>query len=243
MTIRIAINGIAGRMGQAVAWAITENNQAQLVGGVDRVVTPVLQAAWGGLLVTQNADEVFPSCDVVIDFSSPAATAGIAEKAATYGKALVCGTTGLDDAGKKALELASAKIPVLYATNTSLSLVALKQIVELAARLLQDHDYDVSILDKHHRMKKDAPSGTAKTLGEFVTRGNAGKHEPSYAAIRAGFIVGEHEVQFTGQGEIITLCHSVTDRGVFARGAVKAALWIHGKKPALYAMDDVLKGE
>ncbi len=241
MTTNIGIIGFAGKMGQAIAQAAMSNPNATLVGGVDRALTPELKKTYADLLLTDKADELFPKCDVVIDFSSPNATAEIARLTAQHGKALVCGTTGLDEEGKAAHKEAAKKVPVLYATNTSLSLVVMKQLVKMAAKLLQDQDYDISILDKHHRTKKDAPSGTAKTLGEFAVAGNNGKHEPQYAAIRAGFIVGEHEVQFTGQGEIINLCHSVTDRGVFARGAVHAGLWLKNQAPGLYGMDDVLK--
>lgn len=241
MSIRLGIIGFAGRMGQAIARAAQEHPEATLVGGTDRAFSPELKASYGTLFLSEKAEDLFPKCDVVIDFSSPSITANLARLAAQQNKAFMCGTTGLDESAKTALKEAAQKVPVLYATNTSLSLVVMKQLVRMAAQLLRDQDYDISILDKHHRMKKDAPSGTAKTLGEFVIAGNEGKHEPSYAAIRAGFIVGEHEVQYSGQGEIITLSHSVTDRGVFARGAVQAGLWLNGKAPSLYSMDDVLK--
>jgi 4-hydroxy-tetrahydrodipicolinate reductase len=101
-------------------------------------------------------------------------------------------------------------------------------------------DYDVAIIDEHHRMKKDSPSGTAKILGDAVRQGNGGRKMPQYAAIRAGHIIGEHEVIFTGNGETIRLRHSVTDRGIFARGALDAALWLHKKPAGFYGMDDVL---
>jgi 4-hydroxy-tetrahydrodipicolinate reductase len=240
MTLRIGITGFAGKMGQAIALAVQAHPEATLAGGVDRTITPELKAQYGKLIVTDKAEELFPACDAIVDFSAPGATPGFARLAAAHSKAFMSGTTGLDDAGRAALKESAQKVPVLYTTNTSLSLVVMKQLTKLAAHLLRDQDYDVSILDQHHRMKKDAPSGTAKTLGEFVVAGNDGKHEPQYAAIRAGFIVGEHEVQFSGRGEIITLKHSVTDRGVFARGAVQAAVWLGGKAPGLYGMDDVL---
>jgi 4-hydroxy-tetrahydrodipicolinate reductase len=243
MTVRIGIIGIGGRMGQAIARSILESPSASLAGGVDRTIPVDLKIQYGNgdLILTDKAEELVPTCDVLIDFSAPSAAAHLAPLAAEHGKALVCGATGLDDAVMTALKDASKKIPVLYATNMSLSLVVMKELVKLAAHMLRDQDYDVSILDKHHRMKKDAPSGTAKTLGEFVALGNGGSHPPQYAAIRAGFIVGEHEVQFTGRDENITLKHSVTDRGVFARSAVHSALWLCGKAPGLYGIDDVLK--
>ncbi len=241
MTVRIGITGFGGRMGQAVARAVRARpEEAALVGGTDIDIIPALREQYGKLVLTANAAELFPQCDAMIDFSSPSATPEIARLAAKHGKALVCGTTGLNDAAHAALKEAAQKVPLLYATNTSLSLVVMKQLTQFAARLLADQDYDVAILDRHHRWKKDAPSGTAKTLGEFVLKGNGGKKEPVYSAIRAGAIVGEHEVIFGGLGETITLHHSVTDRDVFARGAVQAALWLHGNKPGLYTMDDVL---
>ena len=240
MSVRIGITGFNGRMGQAIARVARSRSEATLIGGVDINITPELKEQSGKLILTSRAEELFPQCDVMIDFSSPSAAPEIARLAAKHGKALVCGTTGLNDAAHAALKEAAQKVPLLYATNTSLSLVVMKQLTQFAARLLADQDYDVAILDRHHRWKKDAPSGTAKTLGEFVLKGNGGKKEPVYSAIRAGAIVGEHEVIFGGLGETITLHHSVTDRDVFARGAVQAALWLHGNKPGLYTMDDVL---
>ncbi len=149
------------------------------------------------------------------------------------------GTTGLSDAQQQALVTAAQTIPLLQAPNTSLSLAVTKQIVKLAAKLLRGRDYDVGIGDRHHRHKKDAPSGTAKALGAAVLAGNP-ECEPAYAALRLGSIVGEHEVIFAGQSEIIRIQHSVADRAIFARGALDAALWLHGRPPRLYGMNDVL---
>jgi 4-hydroxy-tetrahydrodipicolinate reductase len=150
------------------------------------------------------------------------------------------GVTGLDNKGIEALKHAAKTIPLLYAPNTSLSLAAMKQITALTAKLLADFDYDVNIHDEHHRMKKDAPSGTALALGEAVVRSNGGKHKPTYSSMRAGAIVGNHEVAFVGHGEIIRLQHQVSDRRVFAKGALRAALWLHGKPTGFYGMDNVL---
>lgn len=236
MTTRIGIIGFAGRMGQAIGRAVTAHPDAVLVGGLDREPMP----EQGKLIVTTKPDELFPHCDVIVDFTHHTVTPVYARLAAEYGKAFMSGTTGLNAEAHAVLREVSQKIPLLYATNTSLSLVVMKQLVKQAASLLRDHDYDVTILDRHHRMKKDAPSGTAVTLGEAVTAGNDGAHPPQFAALRAGFIVGEHEVSFVGQGEIISLKHSVTDRDIFARGAVQAALWLHGKAVGMYGMDDVL---
>lgn len=240
MSIKIGIIGYAGRMGQAIGKAVRTHPAATLCGGLEREAKPDLQALDPSFVVTNQPEILFPQCDVLIDFSHATATADYARLAVKYGKAFVSGTTGLDESAKAALTEAAKHIPLLYASNTSLSLVVMKQLVKQAARLLRDHDYDIAIVDEHHRWKKDAPSGTAKTLGEMALAGNGGKPEPAYAAIRAGAIVGEHEVIFAGQGETIRLRHSVTDREIFARGAVQAAVWLHNKAPGLYSMDDVL---
>ncbi len=239
MTPRLGLIGYAGRMGQAVARVIQERTDACLVGGVARTLpSPAPNNA--DFLLTDDADKLFPLCDILIDFSSPQATPAYARLAAHHGKAFMSGVTGLDDAAHKTLQEAAQKVPVLYAANTSLSLVVMRRLVALAAQLLRDRDYDIAILDRHHRWKKDAPSGTAKTLGEAVLSGNKGSHPPQFAAVRAGAIVGEHEVSFTGQGESLTLLHTVTDRMIFARGAVDAALWLQGRPAGLYGMDDVV---
>ncbi|MDX2027971.1 MAG: dihydrodipicolinate reductase C-terminal domain-containing protein [Alphaproteobacteria bacterium] len=234
--INIGLLGYSGRMGQMIAAEIAENVACALAGGAVQTMKPEYQA--GGVLITTKVAEVIAASDVVMDFTLADATANHARLAAEHGKPLMCGTTGLDAPAHDALKQAAAKIPVLYAANTSLSLVVMKQITALAARLLPG--YDVAILDEHHIMKKDAPSGTAKALGEAVIQGSGGKLKPDYASVRAGSIIGEHEVIFAGQGETIRLHHSVTDRRIFARGAVQAALWLHSKKPGLYGMEDVL---
>ena len=222
--VKIGILGISGRMGQAIAAEIATREDCVLAGGAGR----------------DNVDAVMAASDVVIDFTSPDATPELARRAAKLGKPFMSGTTGLGE-GIKVLQEAAAKIPVFYAPNTSLSLAATKQIVTLAAKLLNGFDYDIAIHDEHHRMKKDAPSGTALALGQAVAVGNGGTKKPSYSAVRSGSIVGEHEVSFVGHDEVIRIHHSVTDRRVFARGALQAALWLHDKPKGFYGMDDLLK--
>jgi 4-hydroxy-tetrahydrodipicolinate reductase len=233
--VKVGIIGIGGRMGQAIAAVLADDARAKLIGGVEKEKTPN-----AGVLITDDIGELAPKVDLLIDFSSPALTVKAAQAAAHCGIAYFVGTTGLDDEAKKALTAASEKIPVLQASNTSLSLVVMKKLAQMAAGLLKDYDYDVAIWDAHHRMKKDAPSGTALTLGEWVLKGNGGKKQPTYASTRAGFIIGEHEVLFAGPGETIALRHQVTDRTVFARGAVTGGLWLVEQKPGLYSMDEVL---
>ena len=237
--IRIGVLGYGGRMGRLIAEEIGAMSGCVLSGGVVREVKPEHRRA-DGIPVTANADEIIAASDVLIDFASAESTPDYAERTAAKGKAFMCGVTGLDTKTIDALKRAAQNAPVLYAPNTSLSLAAMKQITALAAKLLGGFDYDVAIHDEHHRMKKDSPSGTAKALGEAVTAGNGGTKQPQYSATRAGFIVGEHEVSFVGNGEIIRLHHSVTDRRIFARGAVEAALWLAKKPKGFYGMDDVL---
>jgi len=241
MTITVVgIIGYTGRMGQAIARSIESHPTAALCGGVTRKQTLSEQHENSPLIVTDNPEELFPHCDVIVDFSHPTVTPMFARIAAQHGKAFLSGTTGLEEEGYAVLKEVAEKIPVLHAANTSLSLAVTRRLVRQAAALLKDLDYDISILDKHHRWKKDAPSGTALTLGQSALEGNEGTHEPTYASIRSGAIVGEHDVLFSGAGETINIQHTVTDRKVFARGAVQAAVWLAAQKPGFYAMDDVL---
>ena len=237
--IRIGLLGYTGRMGQLIAEEIATRTDCVLAGGVVRSVKPETPQP-KGVLITTNAEEVIAASDVIIDVTLADATPGYAKLAATAGKAFVGCTTGFGDDGLKLLKDAATQIPLLYAPNTSLSLAATKKLAELAGKLLGNFDYDVAITDEHHRMKKDAPSGAAIVLGNAVVAGSAGKKTPQYSSIRAGHIVGEHEIVFAGQGEIIRIHHSVTDRRIFARGAIQAALWLNGKPKGFYSMDDVL---
>jgi len=237
--IKIGLLGYGGRMGQVIAGEIAASTTATLVAGVVRSVKSEYKKT-EGLLITTKADEAIAMSDVIIDFTLANATVANIQLAVTHKKPFVCGTTGLSAETTDALKKAAKTIPVLYASNTSLSLAVMKRATKLAAKLLAGFDYDVAILDEHHNMKKDAPSGTAKTLGEAVTEANGGKKQPTYASIRAGHIIGNHEVIFAGNGETIRLQHSVSDRRIFARGAVQAALWLYNKPAGFYGMDDVL---
>lgn len=176
-----------------------------------------------------------PAFDVAIDFSLPIAFDGILALCADRGAALVSGTTGLSSSQRAALQHASARIPVLWASNFSLGVAVLEDLVERAAQTLAGWDCD--IVEAHHTRKLDAPSGTALTLGAAAERGGA---EPHYASLRAGDIVGEHTVQFAGQGERIELIHRATNRDIFARGALHAASRLAGRPAADYRVRDLL---
>ncbi len=211
-----------------------------------------------GVPLTSDLDGVAENADVVIDFSFHEATARHAESLAKKGVALVIGTTGLTDQEKDAVAAAATHIPVVMAPNMSLGVNLLFVLAERAAAALRDQGYDIEILERHHRLKKDAPSGTALGLGEAVARGlevnltDVAQHgregmtgertdeEIGFHAIRAGDIVGDHTVLFATGGESIELSHHATSRDTFAIGALRAAAWATGREPGSYSMTDVL---
>ncbi len=179
--------------------------------------------------------DAVPDFDVAIDFSLPVAFDGILALCAKRRAAFVSGTTGLASQQRAVLQAASAQIPVLWASNFSLGVAVLEDLVERAAQALAGWDCD--IVESHHTRKLDAPSGTALTLGAAAGRGGA---DPRYASLRAGDIVGEHLVQFAGQGERIELVHRATSRDIFARGALHAAARLAGRDPGAYRLRDLL---
>lgn len=184
-----------------------------------------------------NASELegAPAFDVAVDFSVASAFDGILSLCLRTGSALVSGTTGLDATQQAALAAAGGRIPVLWASNFSLGVTVLMALVERAARALPGWDCDIA--ESHHKGKRDAPSGTALSLGRTAETQGA---DPHYASIRAGDIVGEHTVQFTSHGERLELTHRATDRDIFASGALQAAAWIAGRAPGVYGPADIL---
>jgi 4-hydroxy-tetrahydrodipicolinate reductase len=194
--------------------------------------------------------------DVALDFSRGEAAELHIEACRKARKPLLLGTTGHAPSIGRKLDAAAREIPLLVAPNTSLGIAVLLDLVERAARALPG-DFDVEILEAHHRGKRDAPSGTALAIGETIAGARGGtlaerrapprngarvrqSAEIGFAVVRAGDIVGEHEARFAGEGEELTLAHRATDRAVFARGAVKAAAWLAAQRPGRYAMADVL---
>ena len=237
---RIGIIGSAGRMGQAIAEVLSGNEHSSA--GVDA----------GG-----NVAGLAEASDVLVDFSSPAALEGNLHAAVGAGIPLVIGTTGLEEAHHTAIDNAARVVPILQTGNTSLGVTLLAHLVkEAAARL--GPDWDIEIVEMHHRMKVDAPSGTALLLGEAAAEGRgidildhieSGRHGHTgaraegaigFAALRGGTVAGEHSVILAGEQERITLSHSAENRHIFARGAVKAAVWLIGKPAGRYTMQDVL---
>jgi 4-hydroxy-tetrahydrodipicolinate reductase len=249
--VNIAVAGALGRMGQAVAAALDGAEGLVLAARFDR------QGATGEGLVDRAA--ALSKADVVIDFTTAAASAELAEALAQRGgPALVVGSTGFSDTELARLEAASVRIPILRSGNFSLGLNMLLGLVAQAARALPARDWDIEIFEAHHRRKIDAPSGTALMLGEAAAAGRGidlaahservrdgvtGPREPSaigFSVMRGGGIIGEHSVSFAGESEILTLSHSALDRSLFARGALAAAAWLRGKPAGLYDMQDVL---
>jgi 4-hydroxy-tetrahydrodipicolinate reductase len=253
--LRVGIAGALGHMGLAVAKVLEGRTGVIVTAAFDRPGTEHQRA--GSLLLGKPADAA--GCDVVIDFTLPAATVELAEAAAARGgPALVVGATGWTEADAARVDAAATKIAIVRSGNYSLGVNILAGLVEEAARRLDPADWDIEVLEAHHRRKVDAPSGTALMLGEAAARGRGvelGKARVGgrdgitgprptgaigFASLRGGGIVGEHEVSFIGEEEILTLKHSARDRALFARGAVTAALWVAGKPPGLYDMMDVL---
>jgi len=240
---KIGIVGANGRMGRAIAEIIGETPQMTLVGGIDRDD--------GDLAALAGA------ADVLIDFSSPAALAATLAAARAAGTAIVIGTTGLEARHHDLIDAAAADIAVLQTGNTSLGVNLLAHLVrDVAARL--GEDWDIELVEMHHRHKVDAPSGTALLLGRAAAEGRGvslddvavrardgitGARTPGtigFSALRGGSVAGDHLVVFAGEGERIELGHRADSRAIFARGAVKAAAWLAGKPAGRYAMSDVL---
>jgi len=239
---RIGLIGAAGRMGRAIAGIIGQDGGVELAGGVDA----------GG-----NPASLAGSSDVLVDFSTPAALAANLDAAVAAGTPIVIGTTGLDAGHEAAIERAGASIPVLQAANMSLGVNLLAYLVrEAAARL--GEDWDIEIAEMHHRHKVDAPSGTALLLGSAAAAGRGialdaasehgrdgitGARAPGhigFASLRGGSVAGDHLVILAGEGERIELGHRAESREIFARGAIRAALWLADKSAGRYAMTDVL---
>jgi len=263
--MKVGIVGCAGRMGRMVIAEVLATPGLSLAGGSEQPISASVgqdvaaQAGFdpAGVFVGDDAAALFKAADVVVDFTQPAATLGHARLAAKTGTALVIGTTGLERKHLDALKKASKKAVIVQAANMSAAVNLLLGLTEQAAAALGP-DFDIEIVEMHHRMKVDAPSGTALALGEAAAKGRkvrladaaergrdgiTGARRPGaigFAALRGGDVAGTHTVIFAGTGERLELGHVATTRQVFAKGAVRAAQWTKGRKPGLYSMRDVL---
>ena len=263
--MRLVVTGAGGRMGRMLVKLIHETAGVTVSAALERTGSDLVGQDAGvlaglgpiGVPVTDDALDAVVEADGIIDFTQPAATVDLCALAAQARVAHVVGTTGLSDADLDRLLAASRHAPVVRSGNMSLGVNLLAALVRDTARRL-GADWDIEILEMHHRMKVDAPSGTALMLGEAAAegrdialgpmsaRGRDGitgarpRGQIGFAALRGGTVVGDHRVIFAGGGERIELSHVAEDRSLFARGAVQAALWARGRKPGLYSMADVL---
>ena len=262
----LVVVGAGGRMGQTLIRVIHEMAGVQLVGAVERTGSPVLGRDAGelsgvgtlGVTITDDPLAAFAKADGVLDFTVPAATIEFAGYAAQARIAHVIGTTGLSEEDEAKIAAAARHATVVKSGNMSLGVNLLAVLVKQAAKALEADDFDIEVLEMHHRHKVDAPSGTALLLGQAAAEGreislkdnsvrirdgHTGAREEGtigFASLRGGSVVGDHSVILAGTGERIVLSHHAEDRAIFARGAVKAALWARDKKPGVYSMLDVL---
>ena len=263
--MNIAVSGAAGRMGKRILALAHENPACTISGALEFPQSPFLGKDAGelagigpiGVPITSDVHEVLGKSDVLVDFSAPAVSVANVEIAAAQGKAIVVGTTGFSDDQKSALLAVGARTRCLVAPNMSRGVNVLFKVVESVAKALGP-DYDVEIVESHHRLKKDAPSGTAdklahiiaqalgrdlKTVGVYGRQGQVGERtdqEIGVMALRGGDIVGEHTVMFVTGGERIELIHRAHSRDALANGAVSAALWLVNQPNGVYDMQDVL---
>ena len=254
MTTRIGVAGVAGRMGRLLTEEIARAPNAAFAGGTMR---PGAATGSAGGDVAPDPAALFALADVVIDFTHPGALAAQLDAAVAAGKALVVGTSGLSAAQEQAIAPAARSIPIVYAANFAPAANVMLGLVREAAAALGP-DYDIEIVEMHHRQKIDAPSGTAIALGreaaagrgvvlddvmESGRTGHTGRRKDGaigFAALRGGQVVGEHSVIFAGGVEHVSISHRSFDRRVYAEGAVRAAVWVAGQPPGLYGMLDVL---
>ena len=263
--MKLIVVGAAGRMGRTLTRIVTESEGVTVVGAIERAGAPEIGKDVGllagvgelGVPVTTDPLPLFAKAEGVLDFTVPAATIAFAEIAAQARIAHIIGTTGLAAEDDARIAAAARHAPIVKSGNMSLGVNLLAVLVRQAAQAL-DADFDIEVLEMHHRGKVDAPSGTALMLGraaaagreialeEHSVRARDGITGPrkrgdiGFAVLRGGSVTGEHSVIFAGAGETIELSHKASDRALFARGAVKAALWARDRKPGLYSMADVL---
>ena len=264
-SMRIGVAGAAGRMGQALVRAIAEQAGCVVAGGIEAKGNPAIgrdigEAAGIGALkagIGDDAAALFAAADAVLEFSVPAATLAHLPLAVQHKTAYVIGTTGFTPEQILEIEAAARQTPVVFAPNMSVGITLLMAITEKVASIL-GNDWDIEVLEMHHNKKIDAPSGTALGLGEAAAKGrgvdlknvaqrvrdgHTGPRRPGdigFAALRGGNVVGDHSVIFAAEHERIELTHRAAGREIYARGAVRAALWARAKKPGLYTMRDVL---
>jgi 4-hydroxy-tetrahydrodipicolinate reductase len=264
--IKVLIYGIAGKMGKMNALSINKNNNTIIAGAVESPDNPAIGKDAGevigvvkiGVEVVSDIGKALPNCDIVIDFTSPEATISALEINKSHRKAFVIGTTGLTEEQNNKLKQYSELFPIVYSPNFSIGVNVLFKLVEEASRILnKERDYDLEIIEAHHRHKKDAPSGTAMKLLDIASE-NTGrtKNDAKYgrkgftgertsdeigmSVIRAGDIVGEHTVLYSTEGERIEITHKAHSKETFSNGSLQAVLFVKDKSKGLFSMRDIL---
>jgi 4-hydroxy-tetrahydrodipicolinate reductase len=263
--IRVGMHGAAGRMGRSIIGLLANDTDARLTAAVDHAGSPAIGHDAGllagptklDIVVTSDLRAALANVDVVIDFSLPSATAAVANACVDAGVALVVGTTGLDVDGRNAIDVLAKRCPVVVAPNYSIGVNVLWHLASRAVALLGP-DFDIEIVEMHHRNKVDAPSGTALRLAQAVAdargvdtekvsvHGRSGQvgartaDEVGVMSLRGGDVVGDHTLVLAGPGERVEITHRAHTREIFARGAITAAKWVVGRRPGLYDMADVL---
>lgn len=264
--INLVVIGASGRMGQALIQAIVNTPGARVSGALEREGATSIGRDAGdvagvgnlGIEITSNSQEAISNADGIIDFTTPQATVAFSKLTAKAGIVHIIGTTGCSEDDEKAIAQAAQTAKIVKSGNMSLGVNLLSVLVEQAAKALEAVDFDIEVLEMHHKHKVDAPSGTALLLGEAAAKGrdidldknsvrvrdgHTGAREDGtigFATLRGGSVIGDHTVMLAGEGERIELSHLAQDRSIFAKGAVKAALWAFDKKAGLYNMRDVL---
>ena len=260
--VNLAIAGVSGKMGRMLLEACAADAETALVAALDAAQSPAIgvsaTAFGGGVAVAVSASaSSIPRGAVLIDFTRPEATLAYLDACVAGGVGMVIGTTGFDEAGKAAINEAAKKIPIVLSPNYSVGVNTVFKLLELAARSL-DVGYDIEIVEMHHRMKVDAPSGTAIKLGEiiaeaqgtrladravFAREGHTGERKDGaigFAALRGGDVVGDHTVVFAGMGERIEITHKSASRSTYAVGAIRAAKFLQGRANGLFDMHEVI---
>ena len=263
--VKLGINGTSGRMGTTLIQACAETNNVELGAAFEIASSKAIGVDAGeiagigktGINISSDLSKCVSEFDVLIDFTVPECTMQSLSVCENQNKAMVIGTTGLDESQKQQLLDASKEISIVFAPNMSVGVNACLKLLQIAATTLGD-DYDVEIIEAHHRHKVDAPSGTALRMGEVVAdslgrdlqkcavygrQGYTGERDPKtigFETIRAGDIVGDHTVMFSGIGERVEITHKATSRMTFAKGAMRAATWVAAQEPGLYDMQSVL---
>lgn len=263
--LTLGINGAGGRMGKTLVQACVKDEQMRLGAAFEAPSSKLIGSDVGdasgvgrtGVVIRHDPEEVHADFEILVDFTVPECTMRSLEICRKYGKSMVIGTTGLDAPQKRSLQEAGREISIVFAPNMSTGVNLSLKLLQVAAETLGD-EYDVEIIEAHHRHKVDAPSGTALRMGEVVAgtlgrdldecavygrQGHTGERDRKtigFETIRAGDIVGEHTVMFSGVGERVEITHRASNRMSFARGAMRAAAWVANQDPGLFDMQDVL---